>query len=115
MATTRKRGYTPKPPQSLRPTYVVQMLISAVQDEEMSKFYNDLKVAETLHATAATIIQGITPPYYQTNLRTRHDKTRVHGLVRPNEEETESGECSHCEETSRPTRKMESKETRVER
>jgi len=29
------------------------------QDDEVSKFYNDLKTAEVLHSTAATIIQGI--------------------------------------------------------
>jgi hypothetical protein len=28
------------------------------KDEEMTKFYNDLKAAESLHTTAATIIQG---------------------------------------------------------
>ena len=28
----------------------------------MTKFYNDLKAAETLHSTAATIIQGPLPP-----------------------------------------------------
>jgi hypothetical protein len=34
-------------------------LISVPKDEEMRKFYSDLKAAEVLHATAASIIQGI--------------------------------------------------------
>jgi hypothetical protein len=34
-------------------------LTPAPKDPEMEKFYNDLKVAETLHSTAASIIAGI--------------------------------------------------------
>ena len=34
------------------------ILREAVKDEEMMKFYNDLKVSEALHSTVATIIQG---------------------------------------------------------
>ena len=37
-------------------------LIIAPKDEEMTKFYNDLKASESLNATAATIIQGISTP-----------------------------------------------------
>jgi hypothetical protein len=33
-------------------------LISVRKDEEMTKFYNDLKAAEATHAAAAMIIQG---------------------------------------------------------
>ena len=36
------------------------------KDEEMTKFYNDLKAAETLNATAATIIQGNKLPSYNS-------------------------------------------------
>ena len=34
------------------------LLIPAAKDDEMTKFYNDLKAAEAAHAVAATIIQG---------------------------------------------------------
>lgn len=33
------------------------------KDDEMTKFYNDIKAAEKLHAAAATIIQGILTPF----------------------------------------------------
>lgn len=36
----------------------VTTLTSAAKDAEVMKFYNDLKAAEALHATAASIIQG---------------------------------------------------------
>jgi hypothetical protein len=34
------------------------MLRIAPKDEEMTKFYDDLKKAESIHVAAATIIQG---------------------------------------------------------
>ena len=36
-------------------------LTLAIKDAEVLKFYNDLKAAEALHATAANIIQGNYP------------------------------------------------------
>ena len=51
---------------------LISPLIIGPKDEEMTKFYNDLKVAESLHATAATIIQGTSTPLLNLTCRTRY-------------------------------------------
>ena len=47
-------------------TYSFLIIVS--KDEEMAKFYDVLKAAESLHATAATIIQGPSTPLSQINM-----------------------------------------------
>jgi hypothetical protein len=49
MVTTWERRYS----------NILNLLTIVPKDNEMTKFYNDIKAAESLHATAATIIQGI--------------------------------------------------------
>jgi len=49
MVPARKRKYPP--------TFIIS-LIPAPKDPEMEKFYSDLKAAEAVHSTAATIIAG---------------------------------------------------------
>ena len=38
-------------------------LTTGPKDDEMTKFYNDIKAAEKVHAAAATIIQGLSTPF----------------------------------------------------
>jgi RNA-binding protein 5/10 len=51
MGSTRQRRYTP-----------IHTSNKVPKDEEMAKFYHDLKASEALHATTATIIQGTSTP-----------------------------------------------------